>query len=236
MRRSGSTSAQSSRRWSSSGAEAGRDRGACPRREPMTKLAPPGNVPSRWLRQGRQGNGRCARCPGMRVLERLQAALAGPRRHRGAHCIHELWMRNEPSPNIEAWLAQLWSVAADSVPDWLPMRYVEWLPRRIRRRCPVPARGARTIEPLPRVARLQRQFGQPLWRLRRRIALQARRAIRPAQGRHPCGGQRPQARARGARRARAAPAGYAEGAGCRRSRRVWRRHCARRGLRVQGGH
>jgi len=62
------------------------------------------------------------------LLARLQSALEGRDGIAGAHCIHELWMRNEPSLNIEAWLARLWSVAADSVPDWLPMRYVEWLP------------------------------------------------------------------------------------------------------------
>ena len=62
------------------------------------------------------------------MFERLQAALEARDGIAGAHCIHELWMRNEPSANIEAWLAQLWSAAADSVPDWLPMRYVEWLP------------------------------------------------------------------------------------------------------------
>lgn len=62
------------------------------------------------------------------LLERLQAALQARDGTAGAHCIHELWMRNEPSPNIEAWLGQLWSVAAASVPDWLPMRYIDWLP------------------------------------------------------------------------------------------------------------
>jgi hypothetical protein len=62
------------------------------------------------------------------LLARLHAALQAREGIEGAHCIHELWMRNEPSPNIEAWLGQLWSVAAASVPDWLPMRYVEWLP------------------------------------------------------------------------------------------------------------
>jgi hypothetical protein len=62
------------------------------------------------------------------VLARLHAALEGRDGIAGAHCIHELWMRNEPPPNIEAWLGQLWSVAAASVPDWLPMRYVDWLP------------------------------------------------------------------------------------------------------------
>lgn len=46
----------------------------------------------------------------------------------GAHCIHELWMRGEMSINIERSLEKLWARAAASVPDWLPMRYVEWLP------------------------------------------------------------------------------------------------------------
>jgi hypothetical protein len=46
----------------------------------------------------------------------------------GAHCIHELWMRGEKSINIEAALGRLWAHAADSVPEWLPMRYIEWLP------------------------------------------------------------------------------------------------------------
>jgi hypothetical protein len=47
----------------------------------------------------------------------------------GAHCIHELWMRGEMSLNIERALEQLWSRAADNIPDWLPMRYIEWLPK-----------------------------------------------------------------------------------------------------------
>jgi hypothetical protein len=84
----------------------------------------------------KRSSAKAAQTPGQRplrrlrravVLERLQAALQAHDGIAGAHCIHELWMRNEPSPNIEAWLAQLWSVAADSVPEWLPMRYVEWL-------------------------------------------------------------------------------------------------------------
>jgi hypothetical protein len=37
-------------------------------------------------------------------------------------------MRHELPMNIEAWLARLWSAAAESVPEWLPMRYVGWLP------------------------------------------------------------------------------------------------------------
>jgi hypothetical protein len=46
----------------------------------------------------------------------------------GAHCIHEWWMRNAFPTHIEAALAQLWQHAAKSIPDWLPMHYVSWLP------------------------------------------------------------------------------------------------------------
>lgn len=61
------------------------------------------------------------------LLERFEAALEKKEGASGAHCIHELWMRNEPPMNIEAMLARLWSAASDSVPEWLPMRYVSWL-------------------------------------------------------------------------------------------------------------
>jgi hypothetical protein len=54
------------------------------------------------------------------------AAGAGPA---GAHCIHELWMRGEFAANIETALAALWKSAAASIPAWLPMRYIDWLPR-----------------------------------------------------------------------------------------------------------
>jgi hypothetical protein len=37
-------------------------------------------------------------------------------------------MRNEPPMNVERMLSRLWAAAADTVPDWLPMRYVDWLP------------------------------------------------------------------------------------------------------------
>jgi len=62
------------------------------------------------------------------LLELFDRAIAGGDGLEGAHCVHEVWMRNEPPMNVEAMLARLWSAAADSVPDWLPMRYVEWLP------------------------------------------------------------------------------------------------------------
>jgi hypothetical protein len=62
------------------------------------------------------------------LIARFDAAMAARDGLAGAHCIHELWMRNEPPMNVEALLARLWSAAAESVPEWLPMRYVAWLP------------------------------------------------------------------------------------------------------------
>src|SRR4051812_24572311 len=46
----------------------------------------------------------------------------------GAHCIHERWMRGEFAAVIEAALDRLWKRAGATIPDWLPMRYVSWLP------------------------------------------------------------------------------------------------------------
>jgi hypothetical protein len=46
----------------------------------------------------------------------------------GAHCIHERWMRGEFAVHIERSLERLWERAAASIPEWLPMRYVSWLP------------------------------------------------------------------------------------------------------------
>ena len=64
-----------------------------------------------------------------RVEAQLRAAVAAGDGLAGAHCIHELWMRGEFAANIEAALAVLWQNAAASIPEWLPMRYVDWLPR-----------------------------------------------------------------------------------------------------------
>ena len=58
----------------------------------------------------------------------FDAALAAADGHIGAHCIHELWMRAELVFTVEAWLERLWQHAAPSIPEWLPMRYIEWLP------------------------------------------------------------------------------------------------------------
>jgi hypothetical protein len=62
-------------------------------------------------------------------MKRLERALAGKDGAAGAHCVHELWMRGEMSINIERALASLWARAAASIPEWLPMRYIEWLPK-----------------------------------------------------------------------------------------------------------
>src|SRR5690349_12283614 len=47
----------------------------------------------------------------------------------GAHCIHELWMRGEMAANVEAMVEEPWKACGDSVPDWIPMRNIEWLPK-----------------------------------------------------------------------------------------------------------
>jgi hypothetical protein len=58
----------------------------------------------------------------------LERALAGGDGAIGAHCVHELWMRGEMPINIERALGRLWARAAESIPEWLPMRYIGWLP------------------------------------------------------------------------------------------------------------
>jgi hypothetical protein len=58
----------------------------------------------------------------------FQAALAKADGVAGAHCIHERWMRGDFAAHIEADLVSLWQSAGASIPDWLPMRYVSWLP------------------------------------------------------------------------------------------------------------
>jgi hypothetical protein len=63
------------------------------------------------------------------IAARFEAALVGTDGAAGAHCIHELWMRGEMSIIIERALERLWHCAAASIPEWLPMRYVDWLPR-----------------------------------------------------------------------------------------------------------
>jgi hypothetical protein len=62
------------------------------------------------------------------VAKHFERALAKADGVVGAHCVHELWMRGEMSINIERALDKLWARASTSVPEWLPMRYIEWLP------------------------------------------------------------------------------------------------------------
>lgn len=76
---------------------------------------PPGSRPLQSLTQSE-------------VVNRLERALANADGVIGAHCVHELWMRGELPINIERALERLWARAAASVPEWLPMRYVDWLP------------------------------------------------------------------------------------------------------------
>ena len=58
----------------------------------------------------------------------FERALADGDGEAGAHCIHERWMRGEFAAHIEKALEQLWKRAGATIPDWLPMRYVSWLP------------------------------------------------------------------------------------------------------------
>jgi hypothetical protein len=45
----------------------------------------------------------------------------------GAHCVHELWMRGALGLDIEQALERLWQRAAQSIPEWLPMRHFDAL-------------------------------------------------------------------------------------------------------------
>ena len=94
--------------------------------------------------------------PGSRPLEGLNRDEIAVRLKRaldyrvgvlGAHCIHELWMRGEMSVTIERALERLWACAAASVPEWLPMRYIDWLPvlYEIALGFPTPASGRSNI-------------------------------------------------------------------------------------------
>ncbi len=63
------------------------------------------------------------------LATRLENAIAAADGVTGAHCVHESWMRGQWPARIEQDLARLWQAAAETVPDWLPMRYVDWLPQ-----------------------------------------------------------------------------------------------------------
>lgn len=59
---------------------------------------------------------------------RFEAALEAGDGADAAHCVHEQWMRGAFPAAIESALQRLWNRAAPTVPEWLPMRYVDWLP------------------------------------------------------------------------------------------------------------
>ena len=58
----------------------------------------------------------------------FERALVASDGNLGAHCIHERWMRGDFAAHIETALDLLWERAGASVPEWLPMRYISWLP------------------------------------------------------------------------------------------------------------
>jgi hypothetical protein len=62
------------------------------------------------------------------VWGRLESAVAAGDGLAGALALHEAWMRGEIGAQIEQGMARLWPAAAPTVPDWLPMRHVPWLP------------------------------------------------------------------------------------------------------------
>ena len=66
--------------------------------------------------------------PDRELAEEFERALAEGDGVAGAHCVHERWMRGDFGTHIETALDLLWKRAGASIPDWLPMRYVSWLP------------------------------------------------------------------------------------------------------------
>lgn len=63
------------------------------------------------------------------LQQRFEAALAAANGSAAAHCIHEAWMRGEFPTRIESALERLWESCAATIPEWLPMRYISWLPQ-----------------------------------------------------------------------------------------------------------
>ena len=61
------------------------------------------------------------------VDKRFANALSQGDGVESAHCVHELWMRGEMAVNIESMLQKVWTHCRDTVPEWLPMRHIEWL-------------------------------------------------------------------------------------------------------------
>ena len=125
----------------------------------------------------------------------FQGALADADGVTGAHCIHERWMRGDFAAHIEADLELLWKSAGPSIPDWLPMRYVSWLPAayEVAARFTAKGRGRTNVYLIlldyPGSTRRRPR------RLCRHEPLLTRATVRPAQGGHPGRWVRAQARA-----------------------------------------
>jgi hypothetical protein len=66
--------------------------------------------------------------PTASLWDEFAAALEARDGLAGAQAIHELWMRGEIGSSVEHALQQLWDAAAATIPAWLPMRHVHWLP------------------------------------------------------------------------------------------------------------
>ena len=64
----------------------------------------------------------------LELATEFERALAAGDGVAGAHCVHERWMRGDFAAHIETALDLLWKRAAASVPEWLPMRFISWLP------------------------------------------------------------------------------------------------------------
>lgn len=62
------------------------------------------------------------------LAERFSLALQRADGPWGAHCVHEMCMRVMLPASIESAIERLWERAASSIPDWLPMRYVHFMP------------------------------------------------------------------------------------------------------------
>lgn len=77
------------------------------------------------------------------ILAEFERALAARDGAAAAECVHELWMRGEIGLQIERQLARAWAAAAPTLPLWLPMRHVAWLPTayEVAARCTAARRG-----------------------------------------------------------------------------------------------
>ena len=81
------------------------------------------------------------------LAERFERAVARGDGLVGAHCVHEWWMRGDMYLAVERALERVWAAAAESIPEWLPMHYVHWLPTlyEVASRCRAGAKGRSNI-------------------------------------------------------------------------------------------